>query len=349
MVRALAEQEADVVLLQEVIDGGALGAALGLGQAADLTAALNTERAKQDVLRAQRARAPMSEPSPSYRCYAHSEPASYLTSGFGSFPPALSAVLFRYNPVWHCVQCGAALFNEIFLERLFGRHLMPAFESALAPLLFIGSGTAFVFGKASLVASNVPASGEPSTLRLGAWRTAQKLYVDFGGKRVCVVNVHLHSGRSVERIECRARQLRAVLEWVGSDYRRRRFDALIIGGDFNAPPTEPAYQLLDGRGFRSCHKVARGAEPDCTFPGIGSGLLSDTKDNDPAGVFDYIFVAGDVAVNEAKLFADAPCGGDTTLYPSDHYGLCADLTIGGQKDKDAALGELQNALDRRES
>ena len=77
--------------------------------------------------------------------------------------------------------------------------------------------------------------------------------------------------------------------------------------------------------------------------------FSDTKDNDPAGVFDYIFVAGDVAVNEAKLFADAPCGGDTTLYPSDHYGLCADLTIGGQKDKDAALGELQNALDRRDS
>ena len=131
VVRALAEQEADVVLLQEVIDGGALGAALGLGQAADLTAALSTERAKEDVVRAQLARAPMSEPSPSYRCYAHSEPASYLTSGFGSFPPALSAVLFRYNPVWHCVQCGAALFNEIFLERLFGRHLMPAFESEL--------------------------------------------------------------------------------------------------------------------------------------------------------------------------------------------------------------------------
>ena len=76
VVHALAEQEADVVLLQEVIDGGALGAALGLGQAADLTAALNTERAKDYVVRAQLARAPVSEPSPSYRCYAHSEPGS---------------------------------------------------------------------------------------------------------------------------------------------------------------------------------------------------------------------------------------------------------------------------------
>ena len=103
-------------------------------------------------------------------------------------------------------------------------------------------------------------------------------------------------------------------------------NAIIIGGDFNADPTEPAYELLLDNGFRSCFATVHGGEPAITFPGVNRGLRARTKDNDPAGVFDFVFVAGEaVEVRRAALFADRPCGGDTTLYPSDHYGVVVDL------------------------
>ena len=121
-----------------------------------------------------------------------------------------------------------------------------------------------------------------------------------------------------------------MLAWLAPDLRALAagtLNAIIIGGDFNAAPTEPAYQLLLEKGFRSCYAGVHGGEPEVTFPGIDRGLLSRTKDNDPAGVFDFVFVAGDdVEVRRAALFADQPCGGDTTLYPSDHYGIVVDVT-----------------------
>lgn len=107
-------------------------------------------------------------------------------------------------------------------------------------------------------------------------------------------------------------------------------------------------------GFRSAHRTRHGREPACTFPGIGRGLLASTKDNDPPGVFDYIMLAGDVDVAAdaaapsslpaVRLFADTPCGGDATLYPSDHFGIVADLTVGARADKAAANRELVAAL-----
>ncbi len=50
-------------------------------------------------------------------------------------------------------------------------------------------------------------------------------------------------------------------------------------GDFNAPPSEPAYaELGAGLGLASAHVVAHGTEPDHTFP---TGLQAPTMDTDP--------------------------------------------------------------------
>ena len=61
--------------------------------------------------------------------------------------------------------------------------------------------------------------------------------------------------------------------------------------------------------------------------------MSSTKDRDPAGTFDYIWLAGDVELgpggkSSCQVFADQQCGDDPTLYCSDHYGLVADLRVG---------------------
>jgi hypothetical protein len=45
------------------------------------------------------------------------------------------------------------------------------------------------------------------------------------------------------------------------------------------------------------------------------------------GAIDYIFLSrGDFQVEKAYLIGDAPAPDDPTLYPSDHFGLCAVLS-----------------------
>jgi endonuclease/exonuclease/phosphatase family metal-dependent hydrolase len=44
-------------------------------------------------------------------------------------------------------------------------------------------------------------------------------------------------------------------------------------------------------------------------------------------VLDYIFVNDRVEVHDGWLAFDRPGVGDPTLYPSDHFGLAATLTL----------------------
>jgi endonuclease/exonuclease/phosphatase family metal-dependent hydrolase len=103
-------------------------------------------------------------------------------------------------------------------------------------------------------------------------------------------------------------------------------DGQIVMGDFNAEPDESAYGRMKGAGFRSAFLEANGHEPDVTWP---SGLEAPAKDTDgPPGCLDYIWVRGAVAVETCGLAFDRPGVGDPGLYPSDHLGLTARLTIG---------------------
>jgi hypothetical protein len=83
---------------------------------------------------------------------------------------------------------------------------------------------------------------------------------------------------------------------------------------------------MEAAGFRSAYRVANGAEPDVTWP---SGLLAPAMDTDgPPGCLDYIWLRGTIVVDDCRLTFDRPAVGDPGLYPSDHLGLAAHLTVG---------------------
>ena len=136
-----------------------------------------------------------------------------------------------------------------------------------------------------------------------------------------VVVTHLHHLPADEAI--RAAQADALLAWLDASPAR---DALVVVGDFNAAPHEPAYARMRGAGFASAYAVANDEEPPVTWP---SGLVAPGMDTDgDPGCLDYVWVRGAVRVADARLCFDRPAVGDPTLYPSDHVGVAAHLVIG---------------------
>jgi len=79
-------------------------------------------------------------------------------------------------------------------------------------------------------------------------------------------------------------------------------------------------------GYRSAYLEVNHAEPDVTWP---SGLDAPAPDTEgPPGCLDYIWIRGAITVESCRLVFDRPAVGDPGLYPSDHLGLAARLTIG---------------------
>jgi endonuclease/exonuclease/phosphatase family metal-dependent hydrolase len=159
-------------------------------------------------------------------------------------------------------------------------------------------------------------------LDLGLTRSAiRSTIVLGGGASVVAVVTHLHHATADEAE--RDAQVRLLVDWLAD---APASDGQIVVGDFNAEPDEPAYARMRAAGFRSAYAEANGAEPDVTWP---SGLQAPAIDTDgPAGCLDYIWIRGSIAVESARLTFDRPAVGDPGLYPSDHLGLAARLTIG---------------------
>lgn len=121
----------------------------------------------------------------------------------------------------------------------------------------------------------------------------------------------------------RAAQAQALARWMED---APAADATVIAGDFNAPPEEPACQVMRTSGYRSAFAEANGTEPAFTWP---SGIQSPTMDTDgdPACV-DYLWIRGRVAAVRAWLACNEPSATDATLFPSDHFAVAAELEIG---------------------
>lgn len=177
------------------------------------------------------------------------------------------------------------------------------------------------YGNALLVkAPLVPGATDRLDLGLGRSALSARLVLGGGGTLLMVVT-HLHHVTADEQE--RDDQARQLIEWLA---QAPPSDATIVVGDFNAEPDEPTYRRMGDAGFRSSLLEANGAEPPVTWP---SGLDAPAKDTDgPDGCLDYIWVRGSVRVESAGLAFDRPAVGDPTLYPSDHVGLHARLTIG---------------------
>ena len=145
-----------------------------------------------------------------------------------------------------------------------------------------------------------------------------------GGGQLRFVATHLHHEVPDEAI--RDEQAAALTSWLaatpGADS-----EATVVVGDFNAEPVEAAYQRMVAAGFRSASVEANGTEPAVTWP---SGIQADGMDDDgEPGCLDYIWVRGPISVQACRVVFDRPAVGDPTLYPSDHFGLVASITVAG--------------------
>ncbi len=168
-----------------------------------------------------------------------------------------------------------------------------------------------------------PLVGSPvERLDLGHGRAAHRSVVALpGGATILVVVTHLH--HIVDGAVERDQQAAALLDWLMA---APETEAIVAMGDFNADPEEPTYARMVAAGFRSAYVEANGAEPAVTWP---SGLQAPAMDTDGhPGCLDYIWVRGAVLVVGARLAFDRPDPEDSTLFPSDHLGISAQLEIG---------------------
>jgi endonuclease/exonuclease/phosphatase family metal-dependent hydrolase len=176
------------------------------------------------------------------------------------------------------------------------------------------------YGNAALVREAL-GSGSDERLELGHNRSALRLRLGPDATAWTFVVTHLH--HTVEDESIRATQATALVEWLAD---RPAPDPLVVVGDFNAEPVEPTYRLMTAAGFRSAHLVANGVEPAVTWP---SGIQAPAMDIDgDPGCLDYIWVRGAIEVDSCRVVFNRPAVGDPTLYPSDHFGLVAQLRIG---------------------
>jgi endonuclease/exonuclease/phosphatase family metal-dependent hydrolase len=177
------------------------------------------------------------------------------------------------------------------------------------------------YGNALLVADGLAATAA-ERLDLGRNRSALRVRVTApGGVALAMVVTHLHHEVADESV--RDEQAARLIDWLGRDGK----DApTIVVGDFNAEPIEPAYARMTEAGFRSSSVEANGAEPAVTWP---SGIQAPGMDTDgDPGCLDYIWVRGPIGVESCRVVFDRPAVGDATLYPSDHFGLVAHVTVG---------------------
>jgi endonuclease/exonuclease/phosphatase family metal-dependent hydrolase len=177
------------------------------------------------------------------------------------------------------------------------------------------------YGNGLLVKTPLGAT-DAERLDLGASRSALRVRLVLpGGARLLVAVTHLHHVPADAAL--RDAQADALLAWLDA---APGHDALVVLGDFNAEPVEPAHARMRAAGFASAYATANGSEPPVTWP---SGLIAPGMDTDgDPGCLDYIWVRGAVHVEGARLCFDRPAVGDATLYPSDHVGVAARLLVG---------------------
>lgn len=181
------------------------------------------------------------------------------------------------------------------------------------------------YGNSVLVRESLAVS-QVDRLELGYNRSAGRLRIQVEDVALTFVNTHLH--HEVPDDAIRDDQARQLLDWLANDppAAGEAGRAEIVVGDFNADPAEPAYARMTASGFRSALFEANGSEPDVTWPSGLQGPAIDT-DGDPS-CLDYVWLRGDVVVESARVVFDRPAADDPGVYPSDHFGLSAQLRLG---------------------
>ncbi len=160
------------------------------------------------------------------------------------------------------------------------------------------------------VLSRLPVTDHARLRLRGQSRVALRVTVELaGGQALDVYDTHLADGDEAVRVA----QARRLLAWM--DERPERPAVLV--GDCNSRPGSAPIRVLTGR-LRSAYAEVHGSEPRRTVPPGGSG---------PGAVLDYVFVNQLVAVLDAGLAFYRPSPADPSLFPSDHLGLWATLSV----------------------
>ena len=183
------------------------------------------------------------------------------------------------------------------------------------------------FGNALVVRDLQPDGADPSWERveLGEGRClVTALLAMPGGGTLRAGSVHLHW--QPDEPQVRARQVARMLDWI---VRAAPADRVVIAGDFNATPDEPAVAAMGGAGFLSAYAAVHGREPAWTYP---SPVTPDDVAIRPPSCLDYLWVGGSARVADAWTAFDEPSAANGQLYPSDHRGLVAELEIGPDAD-----------------
>eukprot|EP00698_Gefionella_okellyi_P004637 TRINITY_DN14243_c0_g1_i1.p1 TRINITY_DN14243_c0_g1~~TRINITY_DN14243_c0_g1_i1.p1 ORF type:complete len:266 (+),score=63.70 TRINITY_DN14243_c0_g1_i1:68-865(+) len=214
--------------------------------------------------------------------------------------------------------CGsAAVESDVLAGPLTRRYPGPEADPS-----FRIDGNAVTFAKGILGAVVL----DHQVLTLSDTRVAQRLLYsvpDIGC--IAFVNTHLH--HLIPDAEIRLQQSTQICEWLAKFSPQPAFT--IVVGDFNAPPSEPAYELFKQFSFVSAYHAVHGQEPDHTF---GTQLQAGTMDTDPPACVDYIWIRADqpgktFVVQSAELGGCNSADGDSTIMPSDHFAVVAKLLL----------------------
>ncbi|OLP15427.1 endonuclease/exonuclease/phosphatase [Leptolyngbya sp. 'hensonii'] len=165
-------------------------------------------------------------------------------------------------------------------------------------------------------------------------RVAQYVQVAPAGQPLVFCNGHYYwyPGPHPERDQ----QIQLLLDWLGqlpSDL------PIVAVGDFNGTPDTSAIALMRQH-FTSAYAACHGEEPAYTCPTplvrrnwqkllrqSWRNLIVNHSLSPWRGTLDYIFVSRSIQVQDCRLILNQPAPHSRTLYPSDHFGLAADLTL----------------------
>jgi len=145
------------------------------------------------------------------------------------------------------------------------------------------------------------------------YRVVAHMRVDVRGRPVDVFDTHLH--HTPEGAAIRAEQIRDLLAYVKS---RRGTGAVVLAGDFNAPPKAPEMESVMKAFVDVFAATHRATETDTvTTLNPAKGL--------PSRRIDYVFVARKPSITplSSEIVFDVPAADGT--WPSDHFGVVARL------------------------
>ena len=190
--------------------------------------------------------------------------------------------------------------------------------------------------EALAIISRLPLEGVGILDLEGQDRIAQCVHLNLGDSSFYLANCHLfwQPGESANRL----RQVERLQNWLSGLPGE---PPGIVCGDFNETPENSAIRLMR-HNYLSAYSAIHGREPEYTCPTplprafwsvtrtfLGFFLLIRPQyiKLHWRGTLDYIFVDPRLEVTQSRVVLDQPSPENPRIYPSDHFGLFAEIEI----------------------